>query len=302
VNPQDILIGAISSGTSVLFATLGELLAQRSGIVNLGTEGSMLAGALGGFAGTVWSGNPFVGALCGGICGALIALIHAFLVISRGANQLASGLTVMFFGMGVTAFFGRSFVNKQINGLDSISIPGLSQIPFVGRVLFQHDALTYLSFLLVPLMWFFLFRTRWGVILRATGEREEVVYAYGVSPQMVRYLAVVAGGFLAGLGGAQLSIAYTSTWVENMTQGRGSVAVALVIFASWLPQRAMLGAYLFGGAQALQLVMQQSKIVISPFLLFMAPYVLTLIALFIVEYRQRSQIPEELRKVFVGAT
>jgi len=204
--------------------------------------------------------------------------------------------------MGVTAFFGRSFVNKQINGLDSISIPGLSQIPFVGRVLFQHDALTYLSFLLVPLMWFFLFRTRWGVILRATGEREEVVYAYGVSPQMVRYLAVVAGGFLAGLGGAQLSIAYTSTWVENMTQGRGSVAVALVIFASWLPQRAMLGAYLFGGAQALQLVMQQSKIVISPFLLFMAPYVLTLIALFIVEYRQRSQIPEELRKVFVGAT
>ncbi len=302
MNPQDILIGAISSGTSVLFATLGELLAQRSGIVNLGTEGSMLAGALGAFAGTVWSGNPFVGALCGGICGALIALIHAFLVISRGANQLASGLTVMFFGMGVTAFFGRSFVNKQINGLDSISIPGLSQIPFVGRVLFQHDALTYLSFLLVPLMWFFLFRTRWGVILRATGEREEVVYAYGVSPQMVRYLAVVAGGFLAGLGGAQLSIAYTSTWVENMTQGRGSVAVALVIFASWLPQRAMLGAYLFGGAQALQLVMQQSKIVISPFLLFMAPYVLTLIALFIVEYRQRSQIPEELRKVFVGAT
>jgi len=240
--------------------------------------------------------------LCGGICGALIALIHAFLVISRGANQLASGLTVMFFGMGVTAFFGRSFVNKQINGLDSISIPGLSQIPFVGRVLFQHDALTYLSCLVVGVLWFLLFGTRWGVILRATGEREEVVYAYGVSPQMVRYLAVVAGGFLAGLGGAQLSIAYTSTWVENMTQGRGSVAVALVIFASWLPQRAMLGAYLFGGAQALQLVMQQSKIVISPFLLFMAPYVLTLIALFIVEYRQRSQIPEELRKVFVGAT
>ena len=299
---EDILTGAIRSGTSVLFATLGELLAQRAGIVNLGTEGSMLAGALGAFAGTVWSGNPWIGALCGGVCGALVALIHAFLVISRGANQLASGLAVMFFGMGVTAFFGRSYVNKQIVGLEPIPIPGLSQIPFVGRVLFQHDALTYLSFLLGPLMWIFLFRTRWGVMLRATGEREEVVYAYGVSPQLVRYLAVVAGGFLAGLGGAQLSIAYTSTWIENMTQGRGSVAVALVIFASWLPQRAMLGAYLFGAAQALQLVMQQGEVAISPFLLFMAPYVLTLVALFIVERRQRSQIPHELQKVFAGST
>ena len=299
---EDVFTGAIRSGTSVLLATLGEMLTQRAGIVNLGTEGSMLAGALGAFAGTVWTGSPWIGALCGGVCGALVALIHAFLVISRGANQLASGLAVMFFGMGVTAFFGRSFVNKQIVGLEPMPIPGLSQIPFVGRVLFEHDALTYLSFALVPLLWLFLFRTRWGVILRATGEREEVVFAYGVSPNLVRYLAVAAGGFLAGLGGAQLSIAYTSTWVENMTQGRGSVAVALVIFASWLPQRAMLGAYLFGGAQALQLILQQGEVAISPFLLFMAPYVLTLLALFVVERRQRSQIPEELRKVFVGST
>jgi simple sugar transport system permease protein len=298
----DIFTGAIRSGTSVLYASLGELIAQRAGVINLGSEGSMLAGALGAFAATVYTGNPWLGILIGGLCGAAMSLIHAFLVITRNANQLASGLTVMFFGIGITAFFGRSLVSKQINGFEPLAIPGLSKIPILGPILFHHDILTYLSFILAPLIWLLLYRTRWGVILRATGEKEEVVYAYGVNPKFIRYLAVLAGGFLAGLGGAQLSTAFTHTWVENMTQGRGIIAVALVIFASWLPYRAMLGAYLFGGAQALQLVVQQSGVPISPFLLFMTPYVLTLVAMYIVERKQRSLMPEGLSKVFTGAS
>jgi simple sugar transport system permease protein len=297
----DIFTGAIRSGTSVLFASLGELIAQRAGVVNMGTEGSMLAGALGAFAATAYTGNPWLGILCGGLCGAAMALIHAFLVITRNANQLASGLTVMFFGIGITAFFGRSLVSKQINGFEPIAIPGLSKIPILGPILFHHDILTYLSFILAPIIWLMLYKTRWGVILRATGEKDEVVYAYGVNPKFIRYLAVLAGGFLAGLGGAQLSTAFTHTWVENMTQGRGIIAVALVIFASWLPYRAMLGAYLFGGAQALQLVVHPTGAPISPFLLFMTPYVLTLVAMFIVERKQRSLMPEGLSKVFTGA-
>lgn len=261
----DILTGAIRSGTSVMLASQGELVSERAGVINLGTEGSMLGGALGGFAVTVWTGNPWLGALAGGLCGLLIASIHAFLVLSCGANQLATYLTIMFFGMGVTAFFGRDFVSQQIVGFNPVAIPVLSDIPFLGPILFNHDPLTYLSILLVPFLWYVIFRTRIGIMLRTAGEREEVLFASGINPKLVRYLAVLAGGFLAGIGGAQLSVAYTHSWVENMTAGRGVVAVALVIFASWKPARAMLGAYLFGAAQALQLTVQQQGLAISPF-------------------------------------
>lgn len=296
----DILTGAVRSGTSVMLAAQGELVSERAGVINLGTEGSMLAGALGGFATAVWTGNPWLGALAGGLCGLLTSAIHAFLVISRGANQLATGLTLMFFGMGATAFFGRDFVSEQITGFNPVAIPILSDIPFIGQILFNHDPLTYISILLVPSLWFVLFRTRIGVILRAAGEREEVLYASGLNPRAVRYMAVLAGGFLSGLGGAQLSLAFTHSWVENMVQGRGVVAVALVIFASWKPARAMIGAYLFGAAQALQLTVQQQGLPISPYFLFMLPYLLTLIALLLVERRKRSMTPEALGKVFSG--
>lgn len=296
----DILTGALRSGTSVMLASQGELISERAGVINLGTEGCMLAGALGGFATTVWTGNPWLGALAGGLCGMLLSLIHACLVLDRGANQLASGLTLMFFGIGVTAFLGRSFVSEQIVGFNPVPIPVLSDIPVLGEVLFNHDPLTYLSMLLVPALWFVLFRTRIGIILRAAGEREEVLFAYGVNPRLVRYAAVLAGGFLAGIGGAQLSVAYTHSWVENMTAGRGVVAVAMVIFAAWRPFRAMLGAYLFGAAQALQLTVQQQGLPISPYFLFMAPYVLTLAALLIVERRKRSSVPEGLSRVFAA--
>lgn len=298
----EILTGAVRSGTSVLYGSMGELITERAGIINLGTEGSMVAGALGGFACTVWTGNPWLGALGGGICGMLLSLIHAFLVITRGANQLASGLTLMFLGLGLTAFLGRTFVSQSIVGFNTVDVPLLSDLPWIGKILFRHDPLTYVSYLLVPVVWFLLFRTRLGVILRAVGERDEVVYAYGISPQLVRYLAVMAGGFLAGIGGAQLSVSFTHSWVEGMTSGRGIVAAALVIFASWRPARVLLGAYLFGGAQALQLVLQARGVDVSPFLLFMLPYVLTLAAMFLVERRQKARMPEGLSQVFTGSS
>jgi simple sugar transport system permease protein len=293
-----VLAGAIRSGTSVLFACLGETVAERSGVVNLGTEGSMLVGALTAFVVTVQTGNPYVGVLAGGVAGALLALIHAYLTIERRANQLASGLAVMILAQGVTAFFGRTYVDKQINGLNATPIPILSDLPVIGPILFRHDVLTYAALILAPVLWWVMMRTKWGLILRATGERDEVVYACGYSPAQVRYGAVLFGGFLAGIGGAQLSVAYTLNWVENMTQGRGLVAVALVIFAGWSPLRAVLGCYLFGGAIALQLALQARGIPISPFFLSMTPYLLTLAVLLLVGRRRQYAMPEGLRAVF----
>lgn len=295
-----VLAGAIRSGTAVLFTSLGEVVAEKSGIVNLGAEGSMLVGALTAFVVTAETGNPYMGVLAGGVMGALFALIHAFLVINRGANQLASGLTVLILAQGVTAFFGRDYVARQITGLNPINIPVLSDLPFVGPVLFQHDILTYVAFAMAFVIWIFMMRTKWGLVLRATGEREEVVYACGYSPTEIRYGAVIFGGFLAGLGGAQLSVAYTLNWVENMTQGRGLVAVALVIFAGWSPLRAILGSYLFGGAVALQLALQARGVPISPILLSMVPYVLTLAVLVLVGQHRTFAMPEGLRAVFSG--
>ena len=295
-----VLTGAIRAGTAVLFTSLGEVVAEKSGIVNLGAEGSMLVGALTAFVVTAETGNPYMGVIAGGLAGALFALIHAYLVINRAANQLASGLTILILAQGITAFFGRDYVARQITGLNPIHIPWLSDVPFIGPVFFQHDVLTYVAFAMAFVLWYFLARTKWGLILRATGEREEVVYSCGYSPTEIRYGAVVFGGFMAGLGGAQLSVAYTLNWVENMTQGRGLVAVALVIFAGWSPLRAILGSYLFGGAMALQLALQVQGVPVSPILLSMVPYLLTLAVLILVGQHRTFAMPEGLRAVFTG--
>jgi simple sugar transport system permease protein len=295
-----VLGGAVRSGTSVLFACLGELIAERAGVVNMGTEGCMLTGAMGAFAATAATGNPWVGALAGGLCGASLAGVHAYVAVLRGANQLASGLAVTILGLGVTSFWGRSLVSVQIQGMSPVDVPVLSGLPVLGPMLFQHDPLTYLAVALSPALWFLLYRTRWGLVLRATGERSEVVYSVGSSPALVRCAAVLAGGFLAGLGGAQLAVAYTLNWVENMTQGRGYVAVALVIFAAWSPLVALAGSYLFGGASSLQLALQAQGVGVSPFLMSAVPYLVTLAVLILVGHRRRRAMPDELRTVFEG--
>jgi ABC-type uncharacterized transport system permease subunit len=297
---QAVSAGAVRSSTSVLYATLGEVIAERAGVINLGAEGCMIGGACAGFIVTYRTGSALLGVLAAAAAGVALALIHAFLTITRGANQLASGLALTFFGLGITAFFGRPYVKVQIEGLDVIHIAGLSDLPFLGTVLFTHDILTYLVFPLGPALWWLLFRTRWGLHLRAVGESTEAAYAAGLHPKVIQYLAVCAGGALAGLGGAQLSLAYTQTWVEGMTNGRGFIAVALVIFAMWNPLRGIVGALLFGGAIAFQLQLQARGANISQFLLDMIPYLITLAVLLLWNKASRRALPEGLKQVFQG--
>lgn len=299
---QFVLTGAVRAGTSVLYATLGETVTEKAGVVNLGTEGCMLAGACLGFVVAAETGNLWLAILAAAIAGGILSQIHAFLVVSRGANQLASGLALGFFGLGLTALIGRPYVSQNIDGLPQLPIPLLSAIPFAGPVLFNHDALTYVGYLMGPLIWLFLFRTRWGLALRAVGEDPAVAFSTGRSPASIQYAAVFFGGMMAGLGGAQLSLAVTRTWVEGMTAGYGFIAVALVIFGMWHPLRAIGGAFLFGGAVALQFQLQSRGVQIPPYLLLMLPYLLTLAFLLLAGRRGRSAAPAGLAAVFQRAS
>jgi ABC-type uncharacterized transport system permease subunit len=295
---QFVLTGAVRSGTSVLYATLGETVSEKSGVTNLGTEGCMLMGACAGFIVTAQTGSAVLGVLAAGLGGMLLSLIHAFLVVSRGANQLASGLALMFFGLGITSLLGQPYVSVQIEGFNTLTLPGLSAIPFVGAVLFKHDVLTYAAYLLAPLIWAFLYLTRWGLSLRAVGESRAVAFSTGRNANRIQYGAVGFGGLMAGLGGAQLSLAFTHSWVEGMTSGRGFIAVALVIFGMWHPLRAMVGAFLYGGAIAFQLQLQTLGVGVSPYILDMLPYVLTLLVLLAWGRVGRRAMPAELASVF----
>lgn len=291
---QLILTGSIRSGTSVMYAVLGETVSEKVGVVNLGVEGSMLMGACLGFIVTYQTGNPWLGVLAAGLAGGILSLVHGYLVINCGANQLASGLATLFLGLGLTALLGRDYVKQNIVGFNPIPIPFLSDIPFIGSILFKHDILTYLGFLIGPLLWFILYRTRWGLSMRAVGESRAVSFSTGRNPARIAYLGVFIGGVLSGLGGAQLSIAFTHFWVENMTQGAGFIAVALVIFGMWHPIRAMVGALLYGGAYSLQLTLQTMGVGIPPSLLQMLPYVLTLAILLAWGKASKRAMPSEL--------
>ena len=270
------LTGAVGPGVSVLYAVYGELITERAGRINLGMEGCLLMGACFGFLTTAETGSAGVGALAGIAAGGLLASIQAGLVIYRDTNQLATGLALTLFAGGVTAYVGRDYVDSIIYGFNPIAIPGLAEIPVLGEALFQQDILAYICYALGPLIWFVLQYTRWGLSLRAVGENAAVAFAAGRNPAMLQLTAIILGGALAGLGGAQLSVGLTHTWSEGMTAGRGFIAVALVIFGLWSPLRGMLGAFLFGGAVGLQLQLQALGAPVSPFLLDMLPYLLTL--------------------------
>lgn len=288
----DILAATVTAGTPILYATLGELITERSGVLNLGVEGMMLVGAASGFVATVQTGNHWLGFLVGLLAGGLMALIHAVLTVSLRANQVVSGLALTMFGTGLSGYIGKKMVGTPIKvSFESYNLGFLSHIPVIGHIFFQHDALVYLTFLLVPLIWYVLFRTASGLDLRSVGENPGAADAAGLNVTRIRYLAVVAGGVLAGAGGAYLSLAYAPSWIENMTAGRGWIAVALVIFALWSPYRAFLGAYLFGGIDALGFRLQAAGITVSPFFLKMLPYIFTILVLVIVTARShRHQI------------
>jgi ABC-type uncharacterized transport system permease subunit len=297
----EVAAGAVAGGTSVMYAGLGETVSERAGIINLGTEGCMLAGALGGYAIASKTGSPWVGALGGAGMGALLAGVHGVLVIGRRANQFASGFTILFLALGLTALFGTDYVAASVDSLRSLKVPLLGDIPGLGPILFDHDGLTYLSFLAAPAVWWVIYRTRAGLLLRTAGERPETLDVHGYSVAKVQYLAVVAGGALAGLGGAQLSLAVANSWFENMVAGRGFIAVALVIFAAWDPLRVMAGSYLFGAALALGPALQARGYGVNQFALDVIPYVLTLAVLAVLGRRTLQAAPAGLKRVFDNA-
>jgi simple sugar transport system permease protein len=273
-----ICLAAIASGTSILLPALGETLAERSGVQNLGVEGMMLMGALFGYIVDIETNNIVLAFVAAAVAATLLALVHAFLSITLRANQIVSGLAVTLFGSGLTAFVGKPFVGAQAPVvLSRVAIPGLSQIPVLGQIAFTQDPVVYASFILVPVLWYFVYRTRPGLNLRAIGESPATADAMGVGVAARRYLYTLIGGALAGIGGAYLSLGYTPTWVEGMTAGRGWIAVGLVVFGTWDPFRVMAGAYLFGFVDGFQLRAQGLGSTIPPFFLNMLPYLFTVI-------------------------
>jgi simple sugar transport system permease protein len=273
-----LLEAAVRAGTPILFAALGELLAERAGVLNLGVEGVMLVGALAGFIVGQQSGDPWIGVLAAAIAGLLLSCVHAFLSVSLRANQVGSGLALAIFGMGLSGLFGKPFVGVPAKGFAPIAVPWLAEVPLLGRMFFQHDPLVYVAYLLVPSLWVLVYRTRLGLKVRAVGEHPRSADALGISVVVVRYSCVLAGGLVAGIGGAYLSLAYTQLWVDNMTAGRGWIALGMVIFGGWDPVRTALGAYLFGGVQALQLRLQAIGVTVPTYLLMMTPYAFTILA------------------------
>lgn len=284
-----IVAAAVRAGTAVLFPALGEIIVERAGVLNLGLEGLVLLGALAGFAAAFGSGSVAAGLLAAAAAGALLALVHAVSSVTLRANQIVSGLALVFLALGVTDLFGHRYLGQSVEGLAAIRVPVLGDLPGIGPALFRHDAIVYLGYVLVPAVWYFLFHTRAGLHLRAVGESPETADAMGVSVAVTRYAATVVGGALAGIGGAYLSVGYTHLWVSQMSAGRGWIALALVIFAGWDPVRAFFGALIFGGADALQFRLQAAGSTVPAHLLHMLPYVATILVLALAQTRRARQ-------------
>ena len=298
----DILVTIISAATPLLFAAVGELVAERSGVLNLGVEGMMITGAVAAFAVTITTGSATMGILAAAIAGVVMSLAFGVLTLSLLSNQVATGLALTIFGLGLSSLFGADFVGQPVSKLPELAIPGLSDLPVVGPLLFGHDALVYLSVAATIAVAWFLKRTRGGMILRAVGESDVSAHSIGYDVIKVRYMAVMFGGLMAGLGGAFLSLSYTPMWVEGMTAGRGWIALALVVFASWRPLRVLAGAYLFGGVTILQLYAQGAGgIGVPAQVLSMLPYLATILVLVIISagpWRGRLDAPACLGKPF----
>ncbi|MBB4189566.1 ABC transporter permease [Sinorhizobium terangae] len=297
-----ILLSVITAATPLVLAAIGELVAERSGVLNLGVEGMMIMGAVCAFAATQLTGSPYLGALAGTAAGMLFSLFFGFLTLTLVANQVATGLALTLLGLGVSGMLGESFLGMQGIKLQPIVIPVLSEIPFIGPLLFRQDAIFYASVAIVAGVHWFLFRSRAGLKLRAVGDSHASAHALGVDVIRTRYLAVLFGGACAGLAGAQLSLVYTPQWVENMSAGRGWIALALVVFASWRPWRVVAGGYLFGAVSISQLHAQAFGIGIPSQFLSSLPYVATVVVLILISHNRRMTLintPASLGKPFV---
>lgn len=275
----NILFAMVRCGTPLLLVALGELVCEKSGVLNLGQEGMMLFGAVVGFIAAIGTGSLWLGVLAAMAAGVLLSALFALVALGCNANQVATGLALTIFGIGLSSFVGAAWVGKPLAGFEPVAIPLLSTLPVLGKVLFSQDLMVYLSFALFALIAWALLKSRIGLVLQAVGENPDAASAMGLPVLRVRTLAVLFGGAMAGMAGAYLSLAYTPMWAENMTAGRGWIALALVVFASWRVFRVLLGAYLFGLASILHLVAQGVGLAIPANLLAMLPYVATILVL-----------------------
>lgn len=285
MNPDtimNILVATVAAGTPLVYAALGELIVEKSGVLNLGVEGMMLVGAISGFITMAKTGSILLAVSCGMLAGALMSLVFAILTLTLMANQVASGLALTIFGTGLSAFMGIEYTSVALSVVPEIHIPVLSNIPIIGRLVFSYDILIYMSLVLLAGVLWFLYKTKAGLILKAIGESPKSGHALGFPVIGIRYLAVLFGGAMAGIGGTYLAVAYTPMWVEGMVAGRGWVSLALVVFATWRPARVMIGAYLFGGVTIIQFHIQGFGFEIPSQVLSMLPYLATIIVLVLI--------------------
>lgn len=284
---EAILLTVMTAATPLLLAAMGELVTERSGVLNLGVEGMMIMGAVTGFGVALTTGSAVVGMIAAIVAGALFSLLFAFLTLTLATNQVATGLALTLLGLGLSGMIGEGFVGQAGVRLGALSIPGLSDLPIVGRILFGQDPIFYISIALtIGVMWF-LFRTRAGLTLRSVGDSHSSAHALGIKVIRIRYLAVMFGGACSGLAGAHLSLVYVPQWVENMTAGRGWIALALVVFACWRPLRVLAGAYLFGAVTIGQLHAQAIGLGLPSQLLSSLPYLATVVVLVLISRNKR---------------
>ncbi|WFU27659.1 ABC transporter permease [Bradyrhizobium sp. CB1717] len=298
---EAIILAVLAASTPLLIAATGELVTERSGVLNLGVEGMMIVGAACGFAGAWLTGSILIGALFGIVAGALMSLVFALMALGLAVNQVATGLALTILGIGLSGLIGAGFVGERITPAVHLYIPGLTDIPLIGRVLFGEDGFVYFSIALIVGVWWFLYRTRAGLILRACGDNHVSAHALGYPVLRIRTFAVMFGGACAGLAGAYLPLAYTPFFIPGMTAGRGWIALALVVFASWRPGRLVVGAYLFGAVTILQLHAQGWGVGIPSQFMSALPYLATVIVLVLLSRARTggSTAPAALGTVFV---
>ena len=301
INPTVLIASLMVAATPILLAAIGELVVEKAGVLNLGVEGMMIIGAVSGFVAAVQTGSPVLGFAAAAAGGAAMALIFAVLTLGLLANQVATGLALTLFGLGLSSLIGQNFVGLKPPGTLAVHLPLLSDIPVLGRVLFQHDPVVYFSLVLVAAVWAVLKYTRIGLVLRAVGENHDAAHALGYKVIRIRLLAIMFGGASAGLGGAYLSLVRVPQWTDGITAGAGWIALAIVVFASWRPWRVITGAYLFGGISVLQLNLQAAGVKVPVEYLSMSPYLITILVLVIMSSgRSRAALnaPAALGQIF----
>lgn len=298
---EAIILAVLAASTPLLIAATGELMVERAGVLNLGVEGMMIVGAACGFAGAFFTGSTFIGALCGILAGTMLSLIFAAMTLGLAVNQVATGLALTILGVGISGLIGAGFVGERITLAPHLWLPVLTGIPLIGKILFGQDGFVYFSIALIVAVYYFLYSTKAGLVLRAVGDNHVSAHALGYPVLRIRMLAVMFGGACAGLAGAYLPLAYTPFFIPGMTAGRGWIALALVVFASWQPVRLIAGAYLFGAVSILQLHAQGWGVGVPSQLMSALPYLATFIVLVLISRARTggSTAPAALGTVFV---